>query len=431
MSTLPSPRGNRIRSYLPIALLLLLFAALVVPPILLGLHGTQQGLDQRDFHLPQVNAFVSQPFEFTHYHATAAQTPGHHILLAWIARSLGYRAVEADNLPIRFANAAFGFLVVLVTWYLYKSRAGNGWRAAVLALPLICSSYILFAAIWIETDDAALLFYELTVALASAVSSPLLPSIAVACMLVMWRQIYLPVTGLFGIAWLIRGPRLRSLPLPLLAVLLPCVLMGIYFIAWKGATPPVFQGVNGVGLHVATPLAALGLTAILLPFYLGYQYPSLLRLLRTRRIVAALLAIAVTALWLLGPSTYDREHGRWGGVVWILAQHTPSVGARSPLILCLAILGALVLCSFVTDAIERHETPYETLALLLYLLGYSLQIEAFQRYVESPLLFTYGYVACRATHPARSAWIGPVFLAACFSILSMLRAYDILPQILH
>jgi hypothetical protein len=67
----------------------------------------------RDNYLPQMNTFITHPLSLIDYRATAAQTPGHHIFLAWIGRLSGYDKIEEDNLVVRFANAVFGYLVIL------------------------------------------------------------------------------------------------------------------------------------------------------------------------------------------------------------------------------------------------------------------------------------------------------------------------------
>jgi hypothetical protein len=426
-----APKHSLRHRYLPLVLVLALFTALTVPPILLGKNGTQQAIDMRDNHLPQVNAFVSKPLSLLNYSATAAQTPGHHIALAWIGRLAGYRSGETRDLPIRMANAAFGLLVLFVAWWIFNRTGKDGWLAAVLTLPIACSSYVLFAAIWIATDNGALLFYELAVSVCLTGESVPLIAIAIGCALVMWRQVYLPVAGLFGLSWLLRDRRLSSFPVPFLAAALPCAIMGTYFTHWHGATPPGFQDFNGVGIHLATPASALALLALFLPFYWGYLNAVVINFLRAHRLAAVVLTIITTALWLIGPTDHNVPEGRWGSIVWTLAQHIPSIGSHSPLVLCLSILGVIVLASFVVDARARGEIPFETLAFLLYMIGFSLQIEAFQRYVEAPILFTYGLASARAAKTVRFAWLGPTGLALAFGTLSMLRAYDILPRILN
>jgi hypothetical protein len=293
---------------------------------------------------------------------------------------------------------------------------------------MACSSYILFASIWIATDNGAFLFYELAVAAAALGGTFTVAAIAIGAALPFWRQMYLPVAGIFGLSWLLRDRRLNSLPIPLLAAVVPCAVIAAYFVAWHGLTPPGFQGFNGFGFHTGTPLSVLGLIALFAPFYFGYLRSSLLLLSTQKTLVFGILC-AAGILWLMGPTNHSVEDGRWGGLIWTLAEHTPLIGSRSPLVLCLALVGGLIVSGWIAEALARREMPYEVLTLALYLIGYSLQIEAFQRYVEAPILFTYGFAATRAI-PARYAHIGPSLLAAALGCASVMRIFGIAPRML-
>lgn len=411
-------------------MLLSLFTLLISPPILLGIYDTEQSKDMLLAHLPQVDWFVRHPWSLLHYRATSATTPGQHIVLAWFARCLGYTEVLRGNLPVRFANAALGYLVLVCAWRIFRLRTGSAWRAAILTLPLACSSYVLFAAIWIATDNGAFLFYELAVAVAAAgVTVPFI-AILIGAALVFWRQMYLPVSGIFGLSWLLQDRRIRRLPVPVLACVAPLCIIAAYFFAWHGLTPPGFQTFNGFGFHTGTPLAVLGLIALFSPFYIGYLREPLQLALRQKFLLFAILGTAV-CLWLMGPSSHDVEQGRWGGMIWTLARHGPIVlGSRSPVVLALALLGGLVLSSWIAEAHARREIPFDLLALGLYVLGYSLQVEAFERYVEAPVLFTYGFACARTGRSHRFAWIGPVALALLMGFASLMRVYGILPRLL-
>jgi hypothetical protein len=327
------------------------------------------------------------------------------------------------------ANAAFGYLVVLVAWKIFERKNKDGWRAAALALPLACSSYVLGAAIWINTDNGAFLFYELAVAVAAFSQTVPLTAIAISAAIVMWRQMYLPVTGIFGLSWLLRDRRLSTVTVPLLAGIVPCALLAVYYLHWGGFVAPRFQVFNASGSQVASPLSALALVGMFFPFYWGYVHAAMVGLLRNHRVVVTVIALAVLVLWLSGPTDYYRYGGRWGAVIWTLAKHTLTIGSHAPVVLVFAILGALVLAALIFDARTRDEIPYDVIVLLLYVAGYSLQTGAYQRYIELPVLFTYGFVSARANSPLRYAWIGPVALGVAVGALSMLRAYGFVPRI--
>ena len=81
----------------------------------------------------------------------------------------------------------------------------------------------------------------------------------------MWRQLYLPVVGTFGVFWLVKCRQLKFVLIAALAIAFPYLIVAAY-IAWKGLTPPSFQEFNGVGPQPVVPLSALAFIGILSPF---------------------------------------------------------------------------------------------------------------------------------------------------------------------
>jgi hypothetical protein len=422
---------DNVSDYLSIIFLLLIFAGIVAPATYRDYFDTQQGYDMQEHHLPQVNTFASKPFSVFDYPADAASTPGHHIALAWLARLLGYSSVADATYSIRLANALFGVAVVIVAWITFYSRVRTGWRASILAAPLAFSSYVLFAAIWINTDDGALLWYELVVAMAASSLAPSLIAVFLCCALVMWRQIYLPVTGIFVVFWLAQKRTLRSLLIPMLATIAPAMIVGIYYWRWGGLVPPNFKSFNDVRYQFATPLSALALIGLFLPFYFGYLGTPIRNLLGLRPRVVLCAAMVVAAAWCLGPTDHSVAWGRWGGVIWTIALHTPALGSHSFAILCLAVVGAVTLVSMLTETWPWGRQSAGTICLMLYLVGYSLQMEAFQRYIEPQILFSYGFWASGEKNWSRRAWLGPLILAVMLATASAFRAYGVVPVLLQ
>jgi hypothetical protein len=394
----------------------------------MGVYGTSESDDMIRGHLVQINTFVKQPFQILSYPASSATTPGHHILLAWFARALGYSSVTATDLPIRFANATFGYLVLFVVWR-FLSRRATALNAIALTLPLACSSYLVFASIWINTDSGALLFYVLSVC--SLFGSRILPvsTIATASLMVMWRQVYLPVVGIFAVFWLVNGRRLKLVLIPALAIAFPCLIVAVYYIEWGGLTPPGFQEFNGAGHQAAAPLSALAFIGILFPFYWPYFRLSIIDFVRLRPIYVILIIAAVVALWLSGPTNYDLTSGRWGALIWSLAKIIPIGGKHSLIVLTCAVMGAIVLVSLLYDTLTKNEFPFEIAALCLYLVGYSAQVEAFQRYIQDPILFTFSISSTRRHPDSVRVCIGPLILATILGLLTAFRVYGILPTI--
>jgi hypothetical protein len=286
-----------------------------------------------------------------------------------------------------------------------------------------------FASIWINTDNGALLFYVISIC--SLFGSATLPAstILTASLMVMWRQLYLPIVGTFGIFWLVKGRELKSVLVPILAIAFPCLIVIAYFIAWKGLTPPGFQEFNGVGPQPAVPLSALAFMGLLSPFYWSYFRRGIVDFVRMRPIYAILTLAAVVALWLSGPTNYDVAHGRWGAAIWSVVKIVPIGGTHSLIVLICAAIGAIVLASLVDAALRRNEFPFEIVALCLYLIGYSTQVEAFQRYIQDQILFTFGISSTRQHPDSATACIGPVILATLFGLLTSSRVYNLLPAL--
>ena len=102
----------------------LAFGALVVPPILIDAQ-THSSLacDMLEAHLPQINFFVEHPWNFVDYPGYSVSLPGHHMLLAWGARALGYATIDSTTVPIRLLHAMFGLVFSLILFlFLYQLR---------------------------------------------------------------------------------------------------------------------------------------------------------------------------------------------------------------------------------------------------------------------------------------------------------------------
>src|SRR3990167_6246980 len=101
-------------------LLLLLIFSLFVFPIMFLLSGwtameyTSVWSDQKHTHLPQINYYISHPFDLFNNSAPSATLPGHHLFLAYTSILLGITHVSQNTWAIRIFNVffAYGFLSV-------------------------------------------------------------------------------------------------------------------------------------------------------------------------------------------------------------------------------------------------------------------------------------------------------------------------------
>ena len=142
--------SDRGRWILAACCLSLAFAALVLPPIAMGLGGTSEAFDQDRFHLPTIRTLADQLPRPDLVNLQSATAPGYHLLMAALARG----GVDGER-GLRLASSGLSFAMLLVVWAVAARRAGP-WAGGLLTLPVLCSSYVLGGAIWLTTDNAAI-----------------------------------------------------------------------------------------------------------------------------------------------------------------------------------------------------------------------------------------------------------------------------------
>lgn len=412
-------------------LLMGIFSLEVFPAMFAGLETMAPSFDANTFHIPQINYFIAHPFDLFGYPPTSATTPGHHLVLAWIAKLFGYGAIDATTWPIRMLSALFGHGVIALAFVAACRLGARPRHAAMAALPLACSSYLVAASIWIVTDNGAVFFFMLCV-FVMLFARDRLPAVAGAAIgLVAWRQIYLPVVGAFGLPLLFRGRSRRDLIRGLAAGVPAVIVVGAFAISWHGLTPGDTQAYNEARFQLAVPLHALALAGL-------YAFPFGLFLLpvwsdldsRRRMVVVAVVSAAVLLMWVLGRSDFDAEQGRWGSMVWLIAKKLPTLSGRSPAVLILAIIGGVALVLMWLGSKRDDELPPELTMLALYCVGYCAQVMAWQRYLEPVFFIAFGLFAARMSKRAkRWAWAGPVLLAALFAIMGQARIHGLVGRL--
>lgn len=416
-----------------VLVLLVVFAAQGLPALFGGLATMFSHGDMVRFHLPQINYFITHPLTVLDYPPTGATMPGHHLLLAWFARGLGHEIVTETTWSVRLLNWGLAAAFVTAAWAICTRLSGRPWRALALALPLAASPYVLGSAIWITTDDTALLHYSLL--LAALLFRPHQPALAAvaAVLLVYWRQIYLPVAAAATLFSTSADPaRSRGQwPWRLLASVPALLVVAVYVRHWDGFTPRIAQLYNQLTFNPAVPLHALALTGLFTIPYIPFLWPAA-RAVDRRRVLqgAGVAALLVLALWLAGPSTWDTDAGRWGSIVWVLARRTPAIAGRSPLLLLLAAAGGAALAVLALHARQTRERPVELGMLILCFLGISSQVFAWQRYVEPVVLLTFAVAAARQPLVHRLAFVGPLLLAAGLAAMAQARIWGLVGRLL-
>lgn len=415
-TTTPAPASQRM---MPLALLVLLFAALVWPPIVLNAAGTNEAFDQRSFHLPLVRSFAQELPAVDLREYNSATAPGYHLTLAVIAR-----AISDDARLLRFIGSLFSLGLLIAAWW-FAARWTNEWVAFALLGPFLFSTYVLGAAIWLTTDNAALLF--VTLAVGGSIAMPLTFSRAarwsgLATLAVFFRQIHVWCIGPAGIALLLQTPLWssevgwRDWLLRAMVLLMPFALVGVFIALWGGLTPPVYADLHNAGANPASIVLTLAVFGVFgAPLVLFVINQPLVQSAWLKMLIAAavgiVLAIAI-------PSSYARDGGRWGGSLWEIAARTPTVDDRSIVLIILAAIGAMVLALWHTAAVERgrrREVNLLMIALLAWSLAQAMNSQAWQRYVEPWALIMLVWFAAlglghRGLPRAPWRWIGLIAL---------------------
>lgn len=359
--------------------------------------------DQINYHERAIRTFATQlPSPDTSDYLSAT-TPGYHIVLAVVARTV------ADNQTfLRLAGLAFSIVLVLLCarWAAHRIDA----RVAVLfSLPLALSLYVVYSAGWLLPDNAGWLgvLCILILSLSNMKLATRLAFSSVALvLLVCFRQIHIWVAAcLWASAWCsstldsntpIRFPtwlppldqfvtRSKHLGLAMLASAPAfCVLLWFKHV-WHGhLTPPSFVDYHNSGLNpsaLAFMLAVLAcISAPFSPMLAGRAH-ALFRGHRAR-MMALLVATVIVAV--SAPTSYSEDAGRFSGL-WNIAHKLPAPAARSILIVPLAVVGGITLIAW-SSYLESRARWVLISAFLAYAAAMTASFQVWQRYVEPCVL---------------------------------------------
>lgn len=405
-----------------LALLVGLAVALVVPLMVLGAGGTSESYDEQTYHLPIVRMFAAQWPKVDLVSYPSATAPGYHLALA------GLLVAGLPEWTMRAASALASIGVVLAV-FLMCLRTVPAWGALALTLPLVCSSYYLGAAIWLTTDNAALLLVVL------ALGGVMRPSITAgrgvragvyAAGAASIRQIHVWLAAPIALAGLLAwwdGRRARAQassraggagPVALeparrglaaaagcaAGALAPIALVGWFVWSWGGLVPRSSGLLNhSSGANFATPALALSVAGLWAPFLLRtFDWRALRELVRSGRgVVAGGVAVGLAAGVI--PPTEPVWPQRASGAVWIIAQQVPSVWGRSVAVPLMAALGGACLAVLALAA-RRGGRGRESVLLLCgsaaWIAAQSANSMAWQRYVEPMVLIVLAWLAALA-----------------------------------
>lgn len=341
---------------------------------------------------------------------------------------------EAVLRPLRLMQLATSAAMLAVVWLVATRMGLSGFAAAAMALPAAWNPYVLGGGTWITTDCVAMLCAALAIGDSVSRAERGLPPgwVTVVAMVaaVLVRQSFLWVEGAVGAALLlpfIMGDRVRlrdAIP-GVLAVVGPLVIVGWLVAQWGGLVPPAYRMRHGESFN---PSAALMLCAVI-----AVWGGALAVQMRGDRIKAvAIVFVVACGLFLIPPSAYDPDAGRFGGFIWSLARLGPSWGDRSLVMVLLAALGVAAMALFGRSMRGRgHGRELLVLTMGLLTLGASLMVnpKSWERYAEVPVVILLPIIAAAAARGSKSnlqdriamSAVAPALLALLLSALMLFR----------
>jgi hypothetical protein len=345
-----------------------------------------------------------------------------------VSKSFADRRVEPKVFPIRLANALFSLGLLLTLWWLtFLGKIGNVIETTYLILPLLFSYYFLGSAIWVSTDNAALLWVCLTLLLLILSKQPNHENFALplsgifAALAVAWRQthIWLLVPLFLGVVTANRAHQRWKL---YLATLLPPLLVIGYFLTiWHGLTPPEFQDQEASTFNIRVSIYVVSLFGLLGFFYIGYLSKELQKIKKGESFWLIVMSlIAGLSLAIVLPTSYDRAFGRSGGWLWEIAtRYLPSIYDRSILFFILIPLGLILIGLWFKASFHDKNSTLIFVSMIAWIAAYSASNHIFQRYYEPLILITLSILASRQKDHFRLSYLGPLILAGLMGAISL------------
>ncbi len=116
------------------------------------------------------------------------------------------------------------------------------------------------------------------------------------------------------------------------------------------------------------------------------------------------------------------DPNRWGGAIWALARHTPSVLEVPASFWILFPLGAVVL-TMIGQTQRKSSHGLLLICVGLWLIANLASARAYQKYYDPFVLFVLGLSIQTLPTPSRRAWIGPGVLIAALAMVDLVRFY--------
>lgn len=426
-------REDNSSRFTPMLLIAGVYLLLTWPVVLSGIVGPQgPANDEVSYHWPTIEQFTAQfpRVDVTDY--PSASAPGYYLLQSFLQSFVWH--------DVRLARLLSGLitLATILVVYWFAASVSPPRRALISVLPLLFLPIAIRSGHWVLADFPGLLLAFVAIGFCvfgKASPGRMLLVILFSGLLAFTRQIHLWVlvpcvaVMLMGIPWgrggESDGRSWLYLPVAVITCAVPLLILILLVRVWGGMVPPRFQQRHGMTWNPAAITVALALVGVLGVFFLTMVGDVRRFVGRGDRSVwlAAVIGALTGLLW---PTSFDMGAGRWGGPIWTLAQHLPSVGERSLLFPPLAAVGAVVLLILKRAAEEAgngREAGLLILAFVSMTLAHAASPFAFQRYFEPVILALLAWMASLCAGPVAGWWKGPALLAGLQFILSLLTEY--------
>ncbi|SDR29294.1 hypothetical protein SAMN04489765_4627 [Tsukamurella pulmonis] len=347
-----------------------------------GVIATAGGDDQRDFHLPTV-MLIRESFPHIDFVGLPTATgPLYHLVVAALSGPFGFGAAATQAVGAIFAVA----LAVLAVAF---AQAAPTWTGRALAVaPLLLSAYFWQSALWMLTDDAAMLFAFAALAVSlrfDGARAQLAVGVLIAAAIATRQNsvwLLLPACAAYAVAG--GGPRR-----PDIAALTRICAPGLGTLAgltvlWGGIAPPAGRAMNAMhrsptSLSFVAAVAAVFLVPVVLAVSPLTEVRSWAREASVVGVVAALPAVVFASAATLAP-----DDARRGGLVWSAVGSLPDVAGRSPVLIVLAFVGGFAATVLVRTVPARAGVVLATaLPALAAVLVFGAQL--YQKYAELPV----------------------------------------------
>jgi hypothetical protein len=358
-------------------------------------------VDEPLYHYPTIITFAQQlPFpDITDY--GSATTPLFHLLFAALSKIVGtdIRHLRLINFFITYASVVFLFNI-LVSQFKITLKS-----ALIFTLIFTFSPYYFREAFVVLTDNLPVLwllfFFNFYFRYKTEKREKLfLLSRLFIILLCLTRQSYLFVSLAVGVDVLLDKITFQQKIKKGVLLFLSIAPTLLFFLIWKGVTPPSFTELHTRQSLINTKAVLYGFSVIGFYSFFILGYNAFLQIIRQKKILiisCIMLAWAVTFFWPMTKAPHDF------GYLWYMAQPLPKIAGTSLLFYFLEALGVMGLLIIYTYIYDTQTNKNKLSFLLLFLIGLLLSEVPnnflFQRYYDNSILLSLIFFSAQYYQP--------------------------------